>query len=246
MTMKKVKVSLVSLWPQGYRTVSHEGEFYGFSAVESDGGILYETDVPLDLAVKLIGATPWLFYPFYEGIDAKRHFRNTPRSKLDRLAVMELIDDPVVYADRLVSSAVMIPRGPSRARGPMPGEEFGTGEPIQVPDIPDSEHVGRKEEQISKEEDSAAPRKPISVPVIPATVKEVEEMAYAKKVVILTMRGGVDIEQMPDKITTINSMILDLGRKQGINYDVADTAEAAPHPTGDTEQEAPKEVKPKE
>lgn len=244
--MKKVKLSLVSLWPQGYRTVSHEGEFYGFSAVESDGGTLYEQDVPLDLAVKLIGATPWLFYPYYEGINADRHFRNTPRVELDRLAVMELIDDPVAYADRLVLGVVMIPLGPSGARGPEPGEEFGTGQPIQVPDIPPEEQVGRKEEQISKEEDSAAPRKPISVPEIPPTVKEVEELAYAKKVLILTMRGGVDIEEIPDKIGTLNSMIMDLGRKQGIKYEVADTAEAAPHPTGDTEQEAPKEVKPKE
>lgn len=232
--MTSQQVNLVSL--KGTRPVVRDDGVFNFEPDDGFDG-LSVSKVPMNTALALIGGTPHLFYPHYEGMNIQRHNKNTPRDALNPSVVAKIIGNPEKMAKKVVSSVDQsLP--PSDIKGPSDKYEgYGIdGEPIEIPEIRPEDQAGVKGES---PEGKDYERPGISLPPLPQTLEELEQTSYPKKLMIIALYNGIDIDECPTQHIKINAEIVDIARRHGIDYGAADTIEGQPSPTGDSGQESP-------
>lgn len=231
--MSEQRVALIAL--NGPRTIAPDSGIYNFEVVDGKYGGLPVCQIPQKAALMLIQGTPHLFYPYYEEMDAIRHFKTTRRGTIRMEQAAKAIASPERAASEFFTGVDQtIP--PDDRRGPRGHERFGPEDHnVEMPEIDPSSHVGIK----AVEEEKDYPENARDLPSLPQSLGEIEGMAHAKKLHLIALYTGTDFDSLPNQHAKLNAMLLDIGRKHGHTYDVIDSTKGEATPTGDTAQDNP-------
>lgn len=221
-------ITVVDLRPAKHTYRSTDGEVFRFTP--ADG--MFQAQVPY-LTARDMCRRPWIFFPYYEGMDVERHKEFTAHKKLNPIQADDLIRNPEQGANQLLGRTRWRPPGGRKNVEPPIDSAFG--HPVDAGETPES-----KPEVEIKRKEQEGPADPFTVQrtvEIPRSLEEAETMDYGAKVDILRSLNH-DLPSMP-KAKMVDSLLFDEMRKRGVDVPVADSAKSADNPTGDSEQGSP-------